>query len=133
MQNFKKEKNKDKNWFRSMARTKATVRRLRLLSFVSVPDQRIWNKIIMNRRQAMFKIKTLLPQTKQFEVKINSQVVSRVNVKRKTHYFSGSRRLQFYNRLLCFTLKSFIWNCKQNFVMYYWLKANFHIKTFHFV
>ena len=84
MQNFKKEKNKDKNWFRSMARTKATVRRLRLLSFVSVPDQRIWNKIIMNRRQAMFKIKTLLPQTKQFEVKINSQVVSRVNVKRKT-------------------------------------------------
>ena len=73
----------------------------------------------MNRRHTMFKFKTLLPQTKQFEVKINSQVVSRVNIKRKTHYFSGSRRLQFYNRLLCFPLKSFIWYCKQTFVMYY--------------
>ena len=52
-----------------MARTKTTVRRLNRPTFVAAPDQRIGNKNIMNRRQSMFKIKTLLPQIKQVEVK----------------------------------------------------------------
>ena len=52
-----------------MVRTKATVRRLNRLTFVAAPGQRIENKNIMNRRQSMFKIKTLLPQYKQIEVK----------------------------------------------------------------
>ena len=49
-----------------MARTKATVRRLP--TFVPDPGQRIGNKN-MNRRNAMSKIKTLLPQSKQVEFK----------------------------------------------------------------
>ena len=52
-----------------MDRTKATVRRLHRPTFVIAPGQRIKNKNIMNRRQSMFKIKTLLPQCKQIEVK----------------------------------------------------------------
>ena len=52
-----------------MARTKATVRRLRQPTFVPVPGQTIGNKNIINRRNTTFKIKTLLSQTKQVEVK----------------------------------------------------------------
>ena len=52
-----------------MARTKATVRRLRQPTFVAAPGQRNGNKNFMNRRNSMFKIKTLLPQTLQVEVK----------------------------------------------------------------
>ena len=37
----------------------------------AAPGQRIRNKNIMNRRQPMFKIKTLLPEIKQVEVKKN--------------------------------------------------------------
>ena len=66
-----------------MARTKATVRRLNKLTFVPTPGQRIGNKNIMNRRQSMFKIKALLPQHKQVEVKENGQVVRRMIVRRK--------------------------------------------------
>ena len=51
-----------------MARTKATVRRLNRPTFVAAPGQRIGNKNIMNRKQSMFKIKTVLPQTEQVEV-----------------------------------------------------------------
>ena len=46
-----------------MARAKATVRRLNRPTFAAAPGQRIGNKNIMNRRQSMFKTKTLLPQT----------------------------------------------------------------------
>ena len=66
-----------------MARTKATVRRLNKPTFVAAPGQRIGNKNIMNRRQSMFKIKALLPQHKQVEVKENGQVVRRMIVRRK--------------------------------------------------
>ena len=52
-----------------MARTKATVRRLNRSSFVAAPGQKIGNKNIMNRRQSIFKIRALLPQIKQVEVK----------------------------------------------------------------
>ena len=52
-----------------MTRTKATVRRLRQPTFVDVPGQRIGNKNILNRRNSMSKIKTLLPQTLQMKVK----------------------------------------------------------------
>ena len=49
--------------------TKATVRRLSRRTFVAEElewqGQRIGNKSIINRRQSMFKIKTLLPQIKQ--------------------------------------------------------------------
>ena len=51
-----------------MARTKTTVRLGRPI-FVAVPGQRIGNKNILNRRNSMFKIKTLLPKTLQIEVK----------------------------------------------------------------
>ena len=78
-----------------MVRTKATVRRLNRLTFVAAPGQRIENKNIMNRRQSMFKIKTLLPQSKQVEVKKSGQVVRRMTVRRKSQYFSGNRRLRF--------------------------------------
>ena len=52
-----------------MARTKATVRKPP--TFVPAPEQRIGNKNILNRRlrNAPFKIKKLLPQTKQVKVK----------------------------------------------------------------
>ena len=50
-----------------MARPKVTVKRLNKSIFVVAPGQRIGNKNIMNRRQSMFKIKTLLPQIKQVE------------------------------------------------------------------
>ena len=49
-----------------MARTKATIRRLRQPTFVPAPGQGIGNKN-MNRRNSMFKIKILFPQTKQVE------------------------------------------------------------------
>ena len=44
-----------------MARTKATVRRLRQITFVAAPGQRTGNKNILNRRQSRLKIKKLLP------------------------------------------------------------------------
>ena len=52
-----------------MAKTKAKIKRSRQPIFVAAPGQRIGNKNIMNRRNSMFKIKTLLPQTFQVEVK----------------------------------------------------------------
>ena len=52
-----------------MARRKPTVRRLRQSKFAAAPGQRIGNKNIMNRKNSMFKIKTLLPQTPHIEVK----------------------------------------------------------------
>ena len=51
-----------------MARTKTIVRLGRPI-FVAAPGQRIGNKNILNRRNSMFKIKTLLPKTLQIEVK----------------------------------------------------------------
>ena len=78
-----------------MTRTKATVRRYNRPTFVAAPAQRIGNKNIMNRRQFMFKIKSLLQQHKQIEVKRNDQIVRRMTVRRKSHYFSGNRRLRF--------------------------------------
>ena len=49
-----------------MTRTKATIRRLGRTIFVPAPGKRISNKSIINRRlrNAPFKIKKLLPQTK---------------------------------------------------------------------
>ena len=78
-----------------MATAKATVRRLIRPMFL--PGQRTGNKNRMNRRQSMFKIKTLLPQIKQVEVGQveNGQVVRRIIVTRKSHYFSANRRLRF--------------------------------------
>ena len=69
-----------------MARAKATVRKMG--TFVAAPGQRIGNKN-MNRRNAVFKIKTLVPQLKQVEVR------RRMKVRRKSHYFSGNRKLRF--------------------------------------
>ena len=78
-----------------MASTKATVRKLNQPTFVAAPGQRIGNNNIMDRRNSMFKIKTLLPQALRVEVKKNGQVVRRVNVRRKSHYFTGNRKRQF--------------------------------------
>ena len=66
--NLKYYKNKHGNCLKSMARTKTTVRLGRPI-FVAAPGQRIGNKNILNRRNSMFKIKTLLPKTLQIEVK----------------------------------------------------------------
>ena len=57
-----------------MARTKATVRRINAPSFVTAPGQRIGNKNILNRRNARFKIKKILPQQKQTEVKKKKKI-----------------------------------------------------------
>ena len=70
------------------------VRRLRQPMFVTAPGQRIGSKNTMNRRNSIFKIKTLLPQRLQVEVKKNGQVLKRMDVKRKSHYFSGNKRLR---------------------------------------
>ena len=78
-----------------MAKTEATVRRLGQPTFVAAPGQSIGNKNILNRKNSMFKVKTLLPQTLQVEVKRNSQVIWKLNVKQKAHYFSGNRKLGF--------------------------------------
>ena len=78
-----------------MAKTKVTVRRLRQPTFAAASGQRIGNKIIMNRRNSMFKIKTVLPQTVQVGVKQNGQVARRMNARRKSHYFTGNARLRF--------------------------------------
>ena len=53
--------------------------------------QRIGNKNIMNRGQSMFKIKILLPQIKQVEVKKNSQVVRRMTVEENPIIFFRNR------------------------------------------
>ena len=55
-----------------MARTKATLRRI-----PQAPIQRVSNNRILNRRvrNAPYKIKKLLPQTKVVKVKKNSQVL----------------------------------------------------------
>ena len=42
-----------------MAKTKAIIRRLNRPAYVAAPGQGIGNKNIMNRRQSMFKIKTI--------------------------------------------------------------------------
>ena len=56
-----------------MARTKATVRRLPRPTFIPAPGQRIGNENILNRRlrNAPFKIKKLMSETKQVEGKKN--------------------------------------------------------------
>ena len=80
-----------------MARTKATVRRINAPSFVAAPGQRTANKSILDRRNVRFKIKTILPQQKQIEVKkkTNGQVVHKMIVRRAAHYFSSNRWLRF--------------------------------------
>ena len=54
-----------------MAGTKATVKRLSRPAFIPAPGQRIGNNNILNRkvRNTPFKIKQILPQTRQVEVK----------------------------------------------------------------
>ena len=48
---------------------KVNKRRLRQLTFVAAPGQRIGNESTLNKRQSRFKIKRFLPQTLQVEVK----------------------------------------------------------------
>ena len=90
-QNLKNNKRKHKFSNKTMASTKATVRRINAPSFVAATGQRIGNKNILKRRNTRFKIKTILPKQKQMEVKKNGQVVCKMIVKRVAHYFSGNR------------------------------------------
>ena len=78
-----------------MARTKLTVRKTLGPMFVTAPGHRIGNKNIMNRRNNQFKIKNLLLETKDVQVKKNGQFIRTMNVRRKSIYFSGKRRLRF--------------------------------------
>ena len=78
-----------------MPRTKATVRGINAPCFVVAPGQRTRNKNILNKRNARFKIKALLLQEKQIEVKKKSQVVRNMIVRRVIHYFNGNERLRF--------------------------------------
>ena len=78
-----------------MARTKLTVRRTLGPMFVPAPGHRIGNKNIINRRNNQFKIKNLLLETKDVQVKKNGQFIRTMNVRRKSIYFSGKRRLRF--------------------------------------
>ena len=64
-------------------------------------------KNIMNIRNSMFKIKILLPQTLQVEVKKNGQVLRRMNIRRKSHYFSGNRRLHCVKSV---QIRNFFWS-----------------------
>ena len=76
-----------------MVTTKATVRRIPQV----IPLGRVGGKNILSQRpgNTPFKIKKFLPQSKFGEVKKNGRVLKRMNVRRKSYYFSGKRRLQF--------------------------------------
>ena len=69
-QTVKFNKNKRTNSNKTMARTKATVRRLQ--TFIPAQGERIYNKDIRRQINATVKMKKLLPQTKVVEVKANS-------------------------------------------------------------
>ena len=78
-----------------MVRTKATVRRLPIA--VPISQGRIGNKNILNRqlRNAPFKSKQIIPEMKRVAVKKNGQVIREMNVRGKSIYFSGKRRLNY--------------------------------------
>ena len=75
-----------------MARIKATVRRLNRPTFVAAPGQRIGNKNIMKTFNVQNK-NSFATNWSGRSKKKNGQVVRRMNVRRKSHYFSGNRRL----------------------------------------
>ena len=67
-----------------MARTKATVRRLPLV------------KSGFRRRTIKpLKIKEILPQQKTVNIKKNGQIIKTINMRRKSRYFPGRKRLIF--------------------------------------
>ena len=101
-----------------MARTRATVRRLRQPTFVPGRGQRIGNKNIMNKKSVMFKIKTLLPQTNKVEVTKNAQVIRRMNI-RRNHIISLVTEDCSFKIDSLFNIKVFYFKWKQNFVVHY--------------
>ena len=84
-----------------MAKTKITVRRIQVLTFVHSPGHRIGNKNIMKRRlrNAPYEIKKLLPEYKRADVKKNGQIVRSMNARKKAIYFNGKRIFVF---IFCF-------------------------------
>ena len=62
-QNYKEKNNKRKHKIsiKTMARTKATVRRINAPSFVAAPGQKIGNKNILNRKMQDLKLKKVCP------------------------------------------------------------------------
>ena len=82
MEKTKNSENSDRHNTDVMARTKATVRKI-LQALV----QRNGNKNILNKRvrSITYKIKNVLPQSRVEEVKQNSRVVRRMNVRRKSY------------------------------------------------
>ena len=80
--NDNNDKNKCRNYDKTMVRTKAATKRLP--NFIPLTGKRIENKNILNRRPTnpAFKLKKTLPQTLQLEAKKNGEVI------RKSHYFS---------------------------------------------
>ena len=69
-----------------MARTKATVRRFPV---VVVGNDFQWKTI------KPFKIKEILPDQKTVDIKKNGEIIKKINLRRKSKYFSGRNRLIF--------------------------------------
>ena len=42
-----------------------------------------------------FKIKEILPEQKTLDIKKNGEIIETINVRRKSKYFSGTKRLIF--------------------------------------
>ena len=80
---------------RLIARAKYNLRRanyqpLRVRSEIKNIEGRIWNRDI--------KIKQIIPQSQNIEVKKNGQVVRRMTVRRKT-IFPGNRPVKYWNHV----------------------------------
>ena len=69
-----------------MARTKATVRRFPV---VVIGNDFQWKTI------KPFKIKEILPDQKTVDIKKNGEIIKKINLRRKSKYFSGRNRLIF--------------------------------------
>ena len=69
-----------------MAQTKATGRRL--------PVVEVRNDF-QRRAIKPFKIKEILPEQKTLDIKKNGEIIETINVRRKSKYFSGTKRLIF--------------------------------------
>ena len=67
-----------------MARTKETMRRLPLVE-----------SGFTRRAIKPFKIKEILPQQKTVNIKKNGQIIKTINMRRKSRYFPGRKRLIF--------------------------------------
>ena len=67
-----------------MARTKATVRRFPVV---------VVGNDFQRKTIKPFKIKEILPDPKTVDIKKNGEIIKKINLRRKSKYFSGRNRL----------------------------------------